>query len=83
VTSVHWLDPTTGAYASSAPVDLNLNDFVLTCPGLRATVIFDALDWFVYGSAAGGPILRLRQSPRSNPTRIGQNPTLRARQKFV
>lgn len=28
-------------------------------------------------------ILRLRQSPRSNPTRVGQNPTLRARQKFV
>lgn len=28
-------------------------------------------------------ILRLRQSPRSNPTRVGQNPILRARQKFV
>lgn len=79
--SLFWLNPLTGGITqggTAAPSQFNL-----VCPSWYSTMTSGSSVLHFYSGPASNPGLRLRQSPRSNPTRIGQNPTLRARQKFV
>lgn len=79
--SLYWINPATGSVTQSGHV--GASRFELCCPSWYSTLTSGTGGLRFYSGPASNPGLRLRQSPRSNPTRIGQNPTLRARQKFV